>query len=287
MPASPGPPAAPGPQDRDPYQLVGVPPRRPVPPTEMGYALVAAQGELCGFGSLGGEWADPVLTPAQQPAGLAFTPSGRGCWLVSTDGAVVCRGDAPYIGCPKDLGVVVPAAAVATPPDGLGYYVAVEDGGVYTFGSAAFFGSVSEADLNQPIVDMTMRPDGDGYWTMAADGGVFAFGARAVLRLGSGGARSPPRPFPSPPRHRGAATGWPRAPVTCSRSVTPSTSAAWPTSACVDPSSACALPARYSDTGWPARAGVVRAFGDTYFLGCLPPATLAPPFVAFGAAGAV
>jgi hypothetical protein len=36
-----------------------------------------------------------------------------------------------------------------------------------------------------------------------------------------------------------------------------------------------------------SETGVVRAFGDTYFLGCVPPATLVPPFVAFGAAGAV
>src|ERR1700727_797321 len=90
------------------------------PATEMGYALVGVQGEMYGFGSLGGEWEDRVLTPAQQLAGLAFTPSGRGCWLVSTDGSVVCRGDAPYIGCPKDLGVVVPVAAVASAPGGLG-----------------------------------------------------------------------------------------------------------------------------------------------------------------------
>ena len=59
------------------------------PAAEMGYALVAAQGEMFGFGSLGGEWEDPVLTPAQQLAGLALTPSGRGCWLVSTEGTVV------------------------------------------------------------------------------------------------------------------------------------------------------------------------------------------------------
>src|SRR5580658_3270389 len=89
------------------------------PAAEMGYALVAAQGEMYGFGSLGDEWAEPVLTPGQQLAGLAFTPSGRGCWLVATDGSVVCRGDAPYIGCPKDLGSVVPVAAIAVPADGL------------------------------------------------------------------------------------------------------------------------------------------------------------------------
>jgi hypothetical protein len=34
-------------------------------------------------------------------------------------------------------------------------------------------------------------------------------------------------------------------------------------------------------------AGVVRAFGDTYFLGCAPVAGLAPEFAAFGAAGVV
>jgi hypothetical protein len=37
---------------------------------------------------------------------------------------------------------------------------------------------------------------------------------------------------------------------------------------------------------WMASAsGVIRAFGDTYFLGSVPPATLAPTFVAFGAPG--
>jgi hypothetical protein len=164
------------------------------PPAEMGYALVAPQGEMYGFGSLGGEWEEPVLNAGQQLAGLAFTPSGRGCWLVSTDGTVVCRGDAPSIGSPKDLGVVVPIAAVAAAPGGLGYYVAVDDGGIYTFGSAGFFGSVSDADLNQPIVDMAMRPGGDGYWTLAADGGVFAFGGAPFCGSGA------EIPLPSPAR---------------------------------------------------------------------------------------
>src|ERR1700722_14955509 len=149
----------------------------PGPATEMGYALVAAQGQMYGFGSLGDKWEDPVLTPEQRLAGLAVSPSGRGCWLLSTDGTVMGRGDAPSLGGPRDLGVAVPSAAVVAAPGGLGDYVAVEGGGIYPFGAAGFFGSLSDAHLNQPIVDMAMRPGGDGYWTMAADGGVFAFGA--------------------------------------------------------------------------------------------------------------
>ena len=86
---------------------------------------------MSGFGSLGDEWEDPVLTPGQQLAGLAFTPRG-GAVGSSPPRAVVCRGDAPYSEAPKDLGVVVPAAAVAAAPDGLGYYVAVEPTGVST-----------------------------------------------------------------------------------------------------------------------------------------------------------
>ena len=258
------------------------------PATEMGYALVAAQGEMCGFGSLGEEWEDPVLTPGQQLAGLAFTPSGRGCWLVSTDGAVVCRGDAPYIGCPKDLGVVVP----------------VRRGGGAAGRARVLRRRRGRRYLHVRVgrllrIRVGCGPEsthcGHGHAIRVATG--TGRWRRMAVSLRSGPRRSSarerrsrstsPGSFPSPARHRGVATGWPRAPATCSRSETPSTSAAWPTSGCPDPSSACALPGRYSATGWPARPAWCGHFGDTYFLGCVPPATLAPPFVAFGAAGAV
>ena len=247
----------------------------------MGYALVAAQGELCGFGSLGGEWARPGADPGATAGGIGLDPEWAGMLAPSPPTARwSCRGGRALCRMPQGSwrrGTGRRPGGVAA--DGLGYYVAVEDGGVYTFGSARFFGSVSESDLNQPIVDMAMRPGGDGYWTLAADGGVFAFGAAPFYGSGAEvSLASPAVSIAATPSGRGywVATG-------AGDVLTFGDAIDFGSLADLGvPGPVIGMCSSRQVFGyWMAsETGVVRAFGDTYFLGCLPPAMLAPPFAA-------
>jgi hypothetical protein len=249
----------------------------------MGYAMASTEGEVFGFGSVGDEWGVPVFAPDQRLAGLAFTPSGRGCWLAASDGTVVCRGDAPNLGSPKDLGVTIPIVAMAPAPDGFGYYAAVANGGLYTFGSAGFHGSLGGEQLNQPIVDVAVSPL--GYWLVAGDGGVFAFGG--VRYCGSAadiGLTSQIVAIAATPSGLGywLATGDGQV-LTFGDAVDFGCLA----DLGVDGPVIGMCSSRQVFGYWMATAsGVVRAFGDTYFLGNVPPATLTPSFVAFGTLGA-
>ena len=60
---------------------------------------------MCGFGSLGEEWADPVFDPGATAGRIWPSPRVGGAvgWSPPT-ATVVCRGDAPYIGCPQGSG---------------------------------------------------------------------------------------------------------------------------------------------------------------------------------------
>ncbi len=114
--------------------------------------------------------APPTTTPP------TATPSGKGYWLVASDGGVFAFGDARFFGSTGALRLAQPVVGMAPTPSGKGYWLVASDGGVFALGDARFFGSTGALRLTQPVVGMAPTPSGNGYWLVASDGGVFAFG---------------------------------------------------------------------------------------------------------------
>jgi hypothetical protein len=108
--------------------------------------------------------------------GMDRSPSGRGYYLVGSDGGVFSFGDAGFFGSTGALRLNQPIVDLARTPSGRGYWLVATDGGVFCFGDAHFFGSTGGIRLKQPIVGMSATPSGRGYWLVASDGGVFCFG---------------------------------------------------------------------------------------------------------------
>ena len=121
------------------------------------------------FGSTG----DRVLN--KPIVGMASTPSGRGYWLVASDGGMFSFGDAGFFGSTGDRVLNKPIVGMASTPSGRGYWLVASDGGMFSFGDAGFFGSTGDRVLNKPIVGMSSTATSDGYWLVASDGGIFAF----------------------------------------------------------------------------------------------------------------
>ena len=119
--------------------------------------------------SLGLHLSKPIM-------GMAATPTGRGYWLVGSDGGVFSFGDATFYGSTGSIHLNQPIVGMAATPTGRGYWLVASDGGIFSFGDAAFHGSTGSINLNQPIVGMASTPDGGGYWLVASDGGIFTFG---------------------------------------------------------------------------------------------------------------
>ena len=116
--------------------------------------------------------------PLNRPiSAMASAVSGKGYWLVASDGGVFAFGEAPFYGSLASENLAKPIVDFAATPTGQGYWMTTSDGQVYGFGDAAYYGSVSEAvDLNKRIQALAPTPSGHGYWLVAADGGIFAFG---------------------------------------------------------------------------------------------------------------
>jgi hypothetical protein len=80
------------------------------------------------------------------------TPSGRGYWLVASDGGVFTFGDATFYGSTGAISLVKPIVAAAPSRSGAGYWMFASDGGVFAFGDAAFHGSLGDLALTSPVV---------------------------------------------------------------------------------------------------------------------------------------
>jgi hypothetical protein len=118
----------------------------------------------------------PAPPPSYYYRGVAGDATGRGYWIVGSDGGIFSYGDAAFHGSMGNVPLNAQVVAVAATPDGQGYWLASADGGVFALGNAPFFGSAGGTKLNQPIVGMAAMPDASGYWLVAADGGVFSYG---------------------------------------------------------------------------------------------------------------
>jgi hypothetical protein len=137
--------------------------------------LHGSRGAVFAFGAAPNRGSPaPVL---QAPiVGMDATPTGKGYWLVASDGGVFAFGDAKYHGGMGSRHLNQPIVDLAATPTGKGYWLVASDGGIFAFGDARFRGSTGAKHLNQPIVGMAATPTGNGYWLVAADGGVFTFG---------------------------------------------------------------------------------------------------------------
>jgi hypothetical protein len=71
---------------------------------------------------------------------MAATPSGRGYWLVASDGGVFAFGDAGFHGSTGHLRLASAIVAMAATPSGRGYWLVASDGGVFAFGDAPYLG---------------------------------------------------------------------------------------------------------------------------------------------------
>ena len=154
--------------------------------TGNGYWLVASDGGIFSFGDSTYYGSLPALgfhphgsgLPQSLNApivGMVPTFTGRGYFMVASDGGVFALGDAKFKGsCPGIGGCA--GAAVAVMPDrtGDGYWLVTSLGDVYSFGDAAYYGGPTPSSV--PVVDAVATPDGHGYWLLFANGVVDNFG---------------------------------------------------------------------------------------------------------------
>jgi hypothetical protein len=85
-----------------------------------------------------------------------MTPSvsGRGYWLVASDGGVFSFGDAAFYGSMGGMVLSRPVVAISSAPDGAGYWLVGGDGGLFAFGSARYHGSMGGVSLQAPVVGL-------------------------------------------------------------------------------------------------------------------------------------
>jgi glucose/arabinose dehydrogenase len=136
-------------------------------------ALVALPSPAHAAGFFGSRGGQPLNAPI---VGMAATSTGRGYWLVASDGGIFGYGDAGFFGSQGGKPLNAPIVGMVPTPDDRGYWVVARDGGIFAFGNAGFFGSRGGQPLNAPIVGMAATSTGRGYWLVASDGGIFGYG---------------------------------------------------------------------------------------------------------------
>ena len=79
---------------------------------------------------------------------MAATATGRGYWLVASDGGIFAFGDALFHGSMGGQPLNEPMVGMAGTPTGRGYWTVASDGGIFAFGDALFHGSMGGQHLN-------------------------------------------------------------------------------------------------------------------------------------------
>ncbi len=162
-----------------------------------GYWLDAADGGVFAFGDAGfyGSVPGSGILPAGTPGpvrrldapvvGMVPSASGRGYFMVASDGGVFAFGDAEFEGSCPGIGSCS-GAAVAVMPDasGHGYWLVTATGNVYTFGDAQYLGA--PGNQGSPVTSAVRTADGRGYWILFANGLVTGYGDAASLGGPSG-----------------------------------------------------------------------------------------------------
>ena len=130
-------------------------------------------------------------------------PTGRGYWLVASDGGIFAFGDAAFHGSTGTIRLNRPVVGMAATPGGQGYWLVASDGGIFSFGDAAFHGSTGAIRLNQPVVGMAATPERPGLLAGGLRRRHLHLRQRPLLRLD--------RQHPAQPaggRHGRHALGW-------------------------------------------------------------------------------
>ena len=103
------------------------------------------------------------------------TPSGKGYYMIGSDGGIFAFGDARFHGSTGNLRLNQPIVGMSPTPDSKGYWLVASDGGVFAF-NAPFRGSMGATHLNRPVDGLVAY--GNGYLMAASDGGIFDFSNR-------------------------------------------------------------------------------------------------------------
>src|SRR3989442_343418 len=82
--------------------------------------------------------------------GSVATPSGKGYYMVASDGGIFAFGDAHFVGSMGGKHLNAPVESLVPDGDGTGYWLVASDGGIFSF-DAPFKGSMGEAKLAKPI----------------------------------------------------------------------------------------------------------------------------------------
>jgi len=134
----------------------------------------------------------PEFLSVGEAGSIAAIPSKNGYWVVTTEGKIHARGEAPEL-CAGQLkncsgyveGWVITAAAAS--PRGNGLWAVDDFGHVWTAGNVASYGDAVGA--NGKPSGMAATPSGFGYYIVNTDGGVHARGD--AVFFGSTGGNKP------------------------------------------------------------------------------------------------
>ena len=147
----------------------------------------------------------------QPIVGMAPTPTGRGYWLVASDGGIFTLRDARFHGSTGSAVLFSTVAGMTTTPGGHGYWLASADGRVFAFGDAHAMRGVSPTS---PIVGVQATAKGTGLWLVSTR----RRGLHAPARRSTPAARTALRARSSRPS---ASRAPPEVPVTGLRPVRP------------------------------------------------------------------
>jgi len=86
---------------------------------------------------------------------MAATPSGKGYWLVGSDGGVFAYGDAAFYGSMGDKVINGWIVGISSTKNGKGYYLQGSDGAIYAFGDATYQGGLF---FPPPSISLTSNP---------------------------------------------------------------------------------------------------------------------------------
>ncbi len=137
----------------------------------------------------------PQFSSVAQRGSIAAIPGRAGYWVVTGNGAIYPRGDAPELcsgqlstcsGFPSDPDSSEIVVGASASPDGQGLWAVTRNGKLWTAGTAQSFGDTTN-DTNVPTA-VAATPSGRGYYIVLEDGGVYSFGD-AVFYGSTGGKR--------------------------------------------------------------------------------------------------
>ena len=142
-----------------------------------GYTLLTSDGSVHPFGSATSHGSDRnKLGVGVTALSLATSQTGKGYWILKSNGGVDSFNAPPHGSLRKTLGSLVPLE-IAAPPEG-GYLILTSDGGVHPFGGAKWYGSdAGKLPSGVTAVAFAVNPQTHGYWVLKSDGGIDNFHA--------------------------------------------------------------------------------------------------------------